>query len=141
MCGEGFLNLVRENKKAGDQKTPAWREGAKGGVGRARSVDRSAAVVREEEIHGTYDREAIGAGAIAFRIAQGGGNGAGAVHGLLAMLFEHQFREKPGLLVVIHHTLRPGPFPVAELGPFHQIGRGPDVTGRTETAEIREISN
>jgi len=103
-------------------------------------VDGIAAVVREEEVHGANDFEAVVAGAM-FRVAQCGGDGAGAVHGVLPVLFEHQFREVPSLPTVIHHTLRPGPFPVAELGSFQQKPGKTDVTGRTGMADFGAISD
>jgi hypothetical protein len=63
------------------------------------------------------------------------------MHGVLAVLFEHQFREMPGLLIVIHGPLRPGPLPVAELTPFKQAARRTDVTGSTGTADFQGIQD
>ena len=108
-------------------------------AGPSRLVDRVAAVVREQEVHGAYDLEAIVAVSVAVQIPERRRNGAGAVHGMLPMLFEHQFREVPRMLVVIHGPLRPEPLPIAQLGSFHQTPVRPDVTGRTGMADFRAI--
>jgi hypothetical protein len=101
-----------------------------------RLMDRAAAFVGEQEIHRAHDVEAVGAAVAAAIVVKISRHRPCAVHGVLAVLLEYQLRDMPSVLVVMHCSRRPEPFPVAVLGLLDQIGGFPHVTRLTKIAAI-----
>lgn len=71
-------------------------------------------VVGEQEIHDTNDVVAVGSVQERLLALHRCRNSPGPMHSLDAVLVEHYFREIPGLPIVFHSPLRPGPLPVVQ---------------------------
>jgi hypothetical protein len=100
-------------------------------------MDCAATFVGQQEIHRANDIEAVGAVPTTEIVAKVRRHRSGAMHGVLSVLLEYQLRNMPSVLVVIHGSRRPEPFPVAVLGALDQIGEFRHVTRVTKYADVR----
>lgn len=107
ICGKKRAGLG-EGRPDGVTVLVTWRVGGSG------LVDGLIDIVGQQEVHHADDFMAAGVIAVRDTRPDGCRYGPRAMHGLDAVLFEHHFREVPGLPIVFHVPLRPRPLLVVQ---------------------------